>query len=98
MKIVLQEKKERLIEEVRQIFGFRIDPRDERFKEALLQKEREEKKASKAAKKLAHQQRMIDRLKREAAGESTAEKSSASGTISDQTKDPTNMLSGSSIV
>lgn len=61
-----QEKKERLIEEVRQIIGFQIDPKDERFKEALLKKEQEEKKAKKAAKKLKTQQRLIDRLRREA--------------------------------
>ena len=51
---------------MRQILGFQIDPKDERFKEALLQKEKEEKKAKKAAKKLARQQRMIDRLRQEA--------------------------------
>lgn len=61
----LQEKKERLIEEVRDILGFRIDPRDERFKEALEQKEKEEKKKSKAAKKLAKEQRMLEQLRRE---------------------------------
>lgn len=61
-----QEKKQRLIEEVRQIIGFQIDPKDERFKEALLKKEQEEKKAKKAAKKLAVQQRLIDRLRKEA--------------------------------
>ncbi|MPC48659.1 hypothetical protein E2C01_042439 [Portunus trituberculatus] len=63
---IAKEKKEKLIEEVRQILGFQIDPKDERFKEALLQKEKEEKKAKKVAKKLARQQRMIDRLRQEA--------------------------------
>lgn len=61
-----KEKKEKLIEEVRQIIGFQIDPKDERFKEALEKKEQEEKKAKKAAKKLKSQQRLIDRLRREA--------------------------------
>lgn len=46
--------------------GFQIDPKDERFKEALLKKEQEEKKAKKAAKKLASQQRLIERLRRDA--------------------------------
>ncbi|KAG0729193.1 Growth arrest and DNA damage-inducible proteins-interacting protein 1 [Chionoecetes opilio] len=61
-----KEKKDRLIEEVRQILGFQIDPKDERFKEALLKKEQEEKKAKKAAKKLASQKRLLDRLRKEA--------------------------------
>ncbi|KAG7164418.1 growth arrest and DNA damage-inducible proteins-interacting protein 1-like [Homarus americanus] len=65
-------KKERLIEEVRQILGYRIDPRDERFKEALLQKEQAERKASKAAKKLERQQRMIEKLKKAASNETDA--------------------------
>ncbi|XP_071526845.1 large ribosomal subunit protein mL64 isoform X1 [Panulirus ornatus] len=91
-------KKERLIEEVRQIFGFRIDPRDDRFKDALLQKEREEKKASKAAKKLARQQRMIERLKTQVVEESPVEKASASGSGYDEKNDPPNTLSGSSVV
>ena len=50
---------------MRSILGFQIDPRDDRFKEALLQKEREEKKAKKAARKLVRQQRMMDRLRLE---------------------------------
>ena len=56
---ISQEKKERLIEEVRQMFGFRIDPKDDRFKEALEKKEQEEKRATKAARKLKKQQKMI---------------------------------------
>merc|ERR1719369_2489163 len=60
--IASKEKKERLIEEVRQIFGFRIDPKDERFKQALEKKEAEEKKALKAAKKLERQKKMISKM------------------------------------
>ncbi|KAK4298163.1 hypothetical protein Pmani_029470 [Petrolisthes manimaculis] len=63
-----KEKKERLIDEVRDILGFRVDPRDERFKEALELKEKEEKKRSKAAKKLAKEQRMLDQLRKEVEG------------------------------
>lgn len=77
---IAKEKKDKLIEEVRQILGFQIDPKDERFKEALLQKEREDKKAKKAAKKLAGQQRLIERLRQEAAPsvEDTASKNETS--------------------
>lgn len=55
-------KKERLMEEVRQIFGFRIDPKDERFKAALEKKELQERKALKEAKKLEKQKRMIKKM------------------------------------
>lgn len=63
-----KEKKERVMEEVRQMFGFRIDPKDERFKEALEKKEMEEKRAAKAAKKLKKQQKMIEDIKKMAEG------------------------------
>lgn len=59
-----KEKKERMMEEVRQMFGFRIDPKDERFKEALEKKEQEDKRAAKAAKKLKKQQKMIEQIKK----------------------------------
>lgn len=49
--LAAKERKERLVEEVRQHFGFKISPQDERFKTMLQQKEREEKKKKKEAKK-----------------------------------------------
>lgn len=51
-------RKERLVEEVRKHFGFKISPNDERFKTMLAQKEKEEKKKKKEAKKKAK----IDKL------------------------------------
>jgi hypothetical protein len=51
-----------LVEEVRRHFGFKIDPRDDRFKELLEQKEREERKKAKEAKKKAKQQLVMARL------------------------------------
>ncbi|XP_076029008.1 growth arrest and DNA damage-inducible proteins-interacting protein CRIF isoform X2 [Oratosquilla oratoria] len=57
-----KEKKQQRIDEVRQIFGFHIDPRDERFKEALEQKEKEERKAAKEAKKLERQKKVLERM------------------------------------
>lgn len=56
-------KKDRLVEEVRRHFGFKIDPRDDRFKELLEQKEKEERKKAKEAKKKARQQLVMARLK-----------------------------------
>lgn len=46
-------RKERLVEEIRRHFGFKISPNDEKFKEMLAQKEKEEKKKKKEAKKQA---------------------------------------------
>ncbi|GLV37993.1 CR6-interacting factor [Carabus blaptoides fortunei] len=60
--MAVKERKDRLIEEVRRHFGFKIDPRDERFKEMLDQKERAEKKALKEAKRKVKEARMIAKL------------------------------------
>jgi hypothetical protein len=57
-----QAKKDRLVEEVRRHFGFKIDPRDDRFKELLEQKEKEERKKAKEAKKKARQELVMARL------------------------------------
>lgn len=51
-----------MVEEVRRHFGFKIDPRDERFKELLEQKEKEERKKAKEAKKKARQERITLKL------------------------------------
>ncbi|XP_046408560.1 growth arrest and DNA damage-inducible proteins-interacting protein 1 [Ischnura elegans] len=55
-------KKERLLEEVRQHFGFKVDHRDQRFKDLLEQKEKEEAKRAKAEKKKLKEARMLARL------------------------------------
>ncbi|KAI5633621.1 growth arrest and DNA-damage-inducible proteins-interacting protein 1 domain-containing protein [Phthorimaea operculella] len=57
-----KEKKERLVEEVRRHFGFKLDPRDERFQEMLAKREKEQKKAEKQAKKDAKEKMMIAKL------------------------------------
>lgn len=59
---VAKERKDRLVEEVRRHFGFKIDARDERFKEMLEKKEKEEKKAQKEAKKKLRETKMLERL------------------------------------
>lgn len=51
-----------MVEEVRRHFGFKIDPRDDRFKELLEQKEKEERKKAKEAKKKARQERITAKL------------------------------------
>lgn len=58
----LQEKKERLVEEVRRHFGFKLDPRDERFQEMLAKREKEQKKLEKQARKDAKEKVMIAKL------------------------------------
>lgn len=59
---VLQERKDKLIEEVRRYFGYTIDSRDERFKEMLEKKEREQKKTMKEARKKAKELKMMEKL------------------------------------
>ncbi|XP_020288241.1 growth arrest and DNA damage-inducible proteins-interacting protein 1 [Pseudomyrmex gracilis] len=54
--------KERLIEEVRKHFGFKISPNDERFKEMLAKKEKEEKKKKKEAKKKARMEKFANKV------------------------------------
>ncbi|XP_069702239.1 large ribosomal subunit protein mL64 [Periplaneta americana] len=55
-------KKDRLVEEVRRHFGFKIDPRDERFKELLEKKEKEERKKAKEAKRKARQELVMVKM------------------------------------
>ncbi|KAJ8725232.1 hypothetical protein PYW07_016190 [Mythimna separata] len=57
-----KEKKERLVEEVRRHFGFKLDPRDERFQEMLAKREKEQKKLEKQARKEAKEKMMIAKL------------------------------------
>lgn len=59
-------KKDALIEEVRRHFGYKIDPRDEKFKELLLQKEKDYKKKLKEQKAKAKQERLLEKLGKEA--------------------------------
>ncbi|KAG5320534.1 G45IP protein, partial [Acromyrmex heyeri] len=66
--------KERLVEEIRKHFGFRISPHDERFKTMLQQKEKEEKKKKKEAKKKAKDEKlksMIQKMNQEQETDST---------------------------
>lgn len=54
-----KEKKEKLIEEVRRHFGYKVNPKDERFQEMLLQKEKEEKKKAKELKKKQREEMLL---------------------------------------
>ncbi|KAH0558039.1 growth arrest and DNA damage-inducible proteins-interacting protein 1 [Cotesia glomerata] len=58
----IKERKDRLVAEVRRTVGFDIDPRDERFKQLLEEKEKEDKKRKKALKKQAHAAKFMERL------------------------------------
>lgn len=58
----IKKRKEHLVEVVRRHFGFKVDPRSTKFKEMLEQKELEEKKRSKQAKKKANEEKMMARL------------------------------------
>lgn len=59
---VAKERKDRLIEEVRRHFGFALDPRDDRFKEMLAAKEKEQKKAMKEKKRQEKEAKLIAKL------------------------------------
>ncbi|XP_076341099.1 large ribosomal subunit protein mL64-like [Tachypleus tridentatus] len=59
---VQKEKKERMIEEVRQFLGYNIDPKDPKFKEMLEKKEKEEKRAEKEARKKEKQDKILAKL------------------------------------
>jgi len=54
-----KERKDRLVEEIRQYFGYKIDPRDDRFKEMLAKKEKEAKKLSKTEKQKARDLKLL---------------------------------------
>lgn len=58
-----KEKRENLIEEVKKYFGYKIDPKDERFKEMLVKREKEEKKKVREEKKKIREEKLINYLK-----------------------------------
>lgn len=58
-----KEKKERLIEEVKKHFGYKIDPKDDRFKEMLVKREKEEKKKVREEKKKIREDKLLQQLK-----------------------------------
>lgn len=60
--LAAKQKKDRLIEEVRRHFGFNVDPKDERFKELLDLKEKEDKKKQKEAKRKVKEEKMMSKL------------------------------------
>jgi len=55
-------KKEKLIQEVREFVGYDLDPKDPRFEEALIKKDEENKRLSKAARKQEKQKQTLERL------------------------------------
>jgi len=67
-------RKERIVEEIRKHFGFKISPHDERFKTMLEQKEKEERKKKKEAKKKAKEEKLksvIQKMNQEQETDST---------------------------
>ncbi|XP_014780382.1 growth arrest and DNA damage-inducible proteins-interacting protein 1 [Octopus bimaculoides] len=57
-----EEKKAKLLEEARAYFGYSVDPRDEKFKQMLAEKEAAEKKAAKQQKKAEKMAKVTARL------------------------------------
>ena len=56
------EKKARLLAEAQEYFGFSVDPRDEKFKQMVAEKEAAEKKAEKQRKKAEKLSKMTAQL------------------------------------
>ncbi|CAO1426583.1 unnamed protein product [Diamesa hyperborea] len=57
-----KERKDRIVEEVRRHFGFKVDSRDDRFKEMLEMKEREDKKRQKEAKRKLKEAKVMEKM------------------------------------
>lgn len=60
--LAAKEKRDRLIEEVRRHFGYKVDPRDEKFKEMLVLKEKEQRKAEKKIRVEERERKAIAKL------------------------------------
>ncbi len=65
-----QEKKDRLVEEVRQHFGYVVSIKDPKFQEMLEKKEKEAKKADKEAKRQVRIEKVTGKAKVESAAAS----------------------------
>lgn len=61
-----RQKRERLLEDIRQEIGFKIDFKDPRFKALMEQKELEAKKEKKAEKKKKREEQLLEKLKEQA--------------------------------
>lgn len=70
-------KREALLEDIRQEFGFKIDFRDPRFKALMEKKELEAKKAKKAEKKKKREEQLMEKLKQQA--QDTMQKTKSDG-------------------
>lgn len=74
-----KEKKEKVIQEVREYLGYDIQPNDPRFEEALLKKDEEEKAAMRAARKLEKARQGMEMLQEMVAAALEKEKKGSSG-------------------
>lgn len=54
-----KQKREKIIEEIREELGYNVDPRDERFQAILEQKEKEDKKKKKELKKKMRAEKLL---------------------------------------
>ncbi|XP_065344815.1 large ribosomal subunit protein mL64-like isoform X2 [Cloeon dipterum] len=67
-----KEKRERLIEEVRRLVGYNVDPKDEKFKLLLEQKEKEQKKKEKEERKAQKASKLMEKMMAKAKAPETA--------------------------
>lgn len=55
-----------MIEEVKAHFGYTVDPRDDKFKQLLEKKEKEQKKAMKEERRKAQEAKVMEKLLKKA--------------------------------
>lgn len=72
---IAKERKDRLIEEVRRHFGYTVDPRDERFKLLLEQREKQQKKVIKEQRRKEKEAKFLAKLKEDKKPENKSEES-----------------------
>jgi len=59
----LKKREKNLLKKLKKHFGYKIDPKDERFKEMLVKREKEEKKKARDEKKKIREEKLIQYLK-----------------------------------
>lgn len=88
-----KDRKQQLMEEVRSHFGFKIDFKDDRFKELLAQKEKEDKKKKKELKKQQKQEKFVAQMMKMHGDESSKQNDENKETPQEESNDRVEMRS-----
>jgi len=87
-----KDKHDQLIEEVREYLGYRVDMKDDRFKEILEKKQLEEKKSAKEAKKKERAAKAIAKYQKMSEEIMEKEKNEQAGTVEVEAKGQTDSV------